>query len=330
MHKIATHLGACLIALTLSSCSETTKVDKGNSEHPRTEQTAKANTSTGIPAFSKDSAYLFVTRQCEFGERVPNTPAHEKCADYLCEQLAKFGAEVTRQKHIATAFDGTKLNSTNIIGTFFPNKGRRVILFSHWDSRPFCDQDEASYKNTPVMGANDGASGVAVLLELARLFQEKEPAVGVDIVFLDTEDYGDPDGNSEDSWCLGTQYWAKNPHYTRVPQYGILLDMVGGDNPHFGIDAASQYYAKDVVSKVWNIANGLGHKEFKNETSGQIIDDHVYVNMIAGIPTIDIIDFNHERGFPSTWHTHNDTPANINKETLGIVGDVVTNVIFRE
>lgn len=284
-----------------------------------------------IPEFSADSAYLYVREQCDFGARVPNSDAHEKCASYLKNKLANYGAEVEMQHFSTTAFDGTKINGTNIIGSFAPEKGRRIILFSHWDSRPFCDQDDSQFRSTPVMGANDGASGVAVILEIARQIQQQQPNIGVDMVFLDAEDYGDANGESEDSWCLGSQYWANHPHYKKKPTYGILLDMVGADHPHFGVDVTSSRFAGETVQKIWNIANALGYKEyFQQRMTSQLIDDHVYINHIAGIPTVDIIDFNTQRGFPETWHTHNDTPENISKSTLNMVGKTLINLIYRE
>lgn len=326
MQKKFVYAGLLASAIAISSCSagDNPSAVKNDKTEEKTEETIS------VPNFSEDSAYQYVVRQCEFGPRVPNTDAHEQCATYLSQQLAAFGAEVTKQTFTATAFNGTELKATNIIGSYFPEKSKRIVLFSHWDSRPFCDQGDPQDFKTPVMGANDGASGVAILLEIARILKEKETNVGVDIVFLDVEDYGDPYGNAQDSWCLGAQYWAKNPHYKAKPQYGILLDMVGGNSPSFGIDYVSHQLAQNVASKVWNIAHTLGYKQFKNEISGQLIDDHVYVNLIAGIPTIDIIDYTSDRGFTATWHTTHDTPENISKETLDMVGRVITKVIFSE
>lgn len=315
-------------AVTFSSCTAEANTAENAPETEQREE-EKPATDIAVPNFSEDSAYQYVVRQCEFGPRVPNTDAHEQCAAYLSQQLAAFGAEVTKQAFITTAFDGTELKATNIIGTFYPEKSERIILFSHWDSRPFCDQGAPQDIQKAVMGANDGASGVAILLEIARILKSNEPNVGVDIVLLDVEDYGDARGAAE-SWCLGSQYWAKQPHYKTKPQYGILLDMVGAPSPSFGIDITSQQLAQSVASKVWNTAHSLGYQQFKNEISGQLIDDHVFVNMITGIPTIDIIDYSQERGFPATWHTAHDTPENISKETLGMVGKVVTKVIFSE
>lgn len=329
MQKRLVYASLLATVISLSSCDADANTTGKEAETEPTKE-EKTATDISIPGFSEDSAYQYVIRQCEFGPRVPNTDAHERCATYLSQQLTALGAEVSTQTFTATAFNGTELKGTNIIGTYYPEKSKRVILFSHWDSRPFCDQGEPQDHKNPVMGANDGASGVAILLEIARTLKENEPNVGVDIVFLDAEDYGDPTGNVQDSWCLGSQHWAKNPHYKTKPQYGILLDMVGGNSPTFGIDYISQQLAQNIASKVWGIAHALGYKQFKDETSGQIIDDHVYVNLIAGIPTIDIIDYSPGRGFPATWHTPHDTPENISKETLGMVGKVVTKVIFNE
>jgi len=208
-----------------------------------------------------------------------------------------------------------------------------VILFAHWDSRPFADHDpNPENHRKPVMGANDGASGVAVLLEIARQLQQHEPPVGIDIVFFDAEDYGEPafeKSNKRDTWCLGAQYWGKKPHYKIKPKYGILLDMVGGRNPEFGMDRVSFQMAPDILTKVWNVARNLGYGSyFLNKQTGYIIDDHVYVNALTGIPTINIIDYNTERGFPETWHTVNDTPENIDIRTLEMVGRTVMYVVY--
>ncbi len=283
--------------------------------------------------FNQDSAFAFVKAQCDFGPRVPNTKQHDSCAAYLSSALRRLGAEVMEQKAVVTAFDGTKLNANNIIGTFFPEKEDRVIFFSHWDSRPFCDHDpDKTNHQKPVIGANDGASGVGVLLELARLIQQKEPKKGVDIVFLDAEDYGAPyffQGNADNDWCLGSQYWSKHTHYKTKPRYGVLLDMVGAENPTFYVDKVSAMYAQSAVSRVWSRAQEMGYGNyFLTQVEGSIMDDHYYVNVWAGIPTVDIIDFNSERGFPTMWHTMNDTPENISPATLGMIGRLLTSLIY--
>lgn len=291
-----------------------------------------------IPAFNSDSAYKFVKTQVDFGPRVPNSTAHKKCGNYLSQALKNYGAVVYEQNMTLTAFDGNTLKSVNIIGAFNPDAQKRIALFSHWDCRPFSDQDTdpANYKK-PVDGANDGASGVGVLLEIARQLGQKMPGVGVDIVFFDAEDYGATEGsanNSEETWCLGSQYWGKTPH---IPGYkanfGILLDMVGAPDAKFYKEQYSLYYAGNIVEKVWKtaISSGFGNY-FIDEQGGGITDDHLYVNKYAGIPTIDIIHFDpkSEHGFGHYWHTVNDTMENIDKNTLYAVGTTLLKVIYNE
>src|ERR1035437_2409374 len=237
-----------LAVIQLSGCSHATQSTKTEEK------------TVYIPEFSKDSAYKYTQKQVDFGPRVPNTKAHDDCAKYLSTELKRLGAEVIDQNADLLAFDGTVLRSTNIIGSFNLKAETRILLFSHWDSRPWSDHDtNPKNRKMPVMAANDGASGVGVLLEMARLIGKNQPAVGIDIIFFDSEDYGAPESfkseNSEDSWCLGTQYWAKNPH---VPGYtarfGILLDMVGGKGATFFKEQSSEYFAQSVVDKVWSEA----------------------------------------------------------------------------
>jgi Zn-dependent M28 family amino/carboxypeptidase len=299
-----------------------------------------AEKTINVPVFSPDSAYLYVKKQVDFGARVPNTVAHDACAEYLASKLKHFGAEVIEQKADLKAFDGTILKSVNIIGSFNPKSETRILLLSHWDSRPWADNDpKPENRKKPVMAANDGASGVGVLLEMARLIGKNEPKVGVDIIFLDSEDYGQPESagggqSSEDSWCLGTQYWAQHPH---VPGYqarfGILLDMVGAPGATFCREQASDYYAGAVVDTVWAQAKSLGFGQyFKDEKGGAITDDHIYVNKIAGIPTIDIIHYdpNSGSGFGAYWHTTHDTMDNVDKNTLNAVGMTLMHVVYNE
>lgn len=279
------------------------------------------------PSFSSDSAFSFIEKQCAFGPRVPNTDAHGKCASYLEEQLHRLTDRVVVQDFESVSFDGKTLKGKNIIGMIHPEMENRIALYSHWDSRPFCDHDDESNWHTPVMGANDGASGVAVLLELARQVRLSGDSVGIDIVFLDLEDYGQPSFSKteeKDTWCLGSQYLARTPYSIVKPRMGILLDMVGGKDPLFAFDDVSSFYAMGHLQTVWDMAKNLGYgKWFVARESGSIIDDHYYINSIARIPTIDIIDYASDRGFPTVWHTVNDTPENIDKATLQMVGEVV-------
>ena len=314
------------IALLLS-CTQTTKSAQNGDKV------------ISVPIFSADSAYIYTKRQVDFGARVPNTKAHEECAQYLLSELRRHGAEVVEQKANLTAFDGTILKSTNIIGSVNPKATTRILLLSHWDSRPWADNDpKPENHKKPVMAANDGASGVGILLEIVRVISKTQPTVGVDVVFVDAEDYGQPEGLSaegnEDSWCLGTQYWAKNPHVSGyTARYGILLDMVGAPGATFYREQSSDYYASSVVNTVWSQAKDLGFGQyFRDEKGGSITDDHIYVNKLLGIPTIDIIHFDPHTasGFGSYWHTTHDTMDNVDKSTLNAVGTTLLHVLYKE
>lgn len=295
-----------------------------------------------IPEFDEDSAYAFVQRQVDFGPRVPGTAAHRSCGDFLAARLEQYGAKVIEQEAAVRAFDGKTLEMRNIIGAYRPELTRRILLAAHWDCRPWSDQEPLpEHRQEPVMGANDGASGVGVLLEIARQIgacltdSSRLPAVGVDIIFFDVEDYGAPSwaADREDSWCLGSQYWARHPHQTGYrAQWGILLDMVGAGNACFMREYFSDHYAQSVVSRVWNCAEALGYGAwFVNARGGAVTDDHLYVNRLAGIPCIDIIDFDEQRGgFFAQWHTRRDDMDQIDSRTLKAVGQTLTAIIFSE
>ena len=317
-----------LICLAVFLCSCNNIKRRSN-----TAQTQSVKT-INIPAFSPDSAYKYVKAQVDFGIRIPNTKTHDDCATYLEEQLSRFSAKTTVQQANLKAFDGTILKSKNIIGSYNPESKNRLLLFAHWDTRPWADSDpDKKNHKTPILGANDGASGVGVLLEIARNLGRQQPSIGIDIAFFDTEDYGTEEGG-EESYCLGTQYWANNLHVPEYQaKYGILLDMVGGPNATFYREQFSDMYAKDVVDKVWSLASTLGFGQyFVNQASGYITDDHIFVNKLAGIPAIDIIQYdkNTRTGFASYWHTVNDTMDNIDKNTLQAVGVTLMNLIYNE
>lgn len=306
--------------------------------------TGKSNTATTetvemikAPEFNADSAYHYVQAQVDFGPRVPNTKEHVACGDYLAAKLEEYGAKVTNQYADLTAYDGTVLKARNIIGAYKPETKKRVALFAHWDTRPWADHDpDEKNHRTPILGANDGASGVGVLLEIARQLQQKEPEIGIDLIFFDAEDGGTPTFHTgpaeETTWCLGSQYWSRVPH---VPGYnarfGILLDMVGGKGATFYRELYSVKYARSVVNKVWKKAEESGYGAFFiNEDGGGVTDDHLFVNRIARIPTIDIVPQDEEYGFGSFWHTMGDTMDVIDKNTLKAVGQTVMEVIYNE
>lgn len=286
--------------------------------------------------FNADSAYRNVKAQVDCGTRVPGTEGHSKCAKLLVNELKRYGADsVIEQKTTVTAFNGDKLPINNIMGSFNKDAKRRVLLLAHWDTRPWADEDpDESRRKQPIPGANDGGSGVGVLLEVARCLQIEKPAIGVDILFVDAEDYGESQGQSENSWCLGTQYWVTKHPYTveNMPIYGILLDIVGGLDARFHREIASHQLAGSIVDKVWGTASMSGYGNvFINQIGGAVMDDHVYVNQL-GIPCIDIIENQNSQtgSFPPTWHTHADNMSNISRTSLKAVGQVVLNVIYNE
>lgn len=293
------------------------------------------------PAFAADSAYAYIERQMAFGPRVPNGAAHMQCAVWLIEQLRACGAEVELQKGFMPDYRGANQQIYNIIGHFYTpemTNRPRILLGAHYDTRPWCDEEEDyddRFYNVP--GANDGASGVGVLLEVARQLGVKLAdstlTKPVDIIFFDCEDMGTPrvytGEEREDTWCLGSQLWATN--YERLSEkpvysFGIVLDMVGAPDAYFPLEMYSTNYAQNYQQKIWKSAEQLGYGAmFASQQSYPITDDHYYINYIAGIPCVDIIhyDIRNATGFPNWWHTRNDDMSNISKSTLQAVGEVV-------
>jgi hypothetical protein len=292
------------------------------------------------PAFMADSAMAYCQAQCDFGPRTMNSKAHDLCEEWIVNKFKGFGLEVETQKADLTGWDGTKLHSTNIIAHFNPQAQRRILICAHWDSRPWADNDPDSTNwHKPVLAANDGASGVGVMLELARILQNDTTlAIGVDLVCFDAEDYGTPQWaekreDSESTWALGAQYWAKNLPENYEPQFGILLDMVGGQGAKFYQEQFSLRYAASIVDKVWSAARHAGFSSlFTNEVGGGITDDHIPVNE-AGIPTVDVIPFYpdcDQSSFGPTWHTVNDDMEHLDINTLKAVGQTLIQVIYSE
>lgn len=313
----------------ITSCNNNTQENTA-----KTEQTPKIEIK--IPEFNGDSALNFVAKQVAFGPRVPGTKAHENCAAYIVNTLKNYGLQVEVQEGITKTFDNKQYRLKNIIASYKPERQSRIFVSAHWDTRPFADQDKEK-KDKPIEGANDGGSGVGILLELARVISINKPTTGIDLIFWDIEDYGQPADSKfpdmEDSYCLGSQYWAKNLSVSYAPKFGINLDMVGAKDAKFYKEANSIYFAASTVEKVWSAAANLGYgNRFINENTGSIIDDHYYVNQIAKIPCIDIIerDPTTNSNFYKHWHTHQDNLSNIDATTLKIVGQTVTKVLFEE
>ena len=322
----------------LLSAAFTTACGSSNKRNSSEENKLEPQTSVQAPAFNADSAYLYIQNQVEFGPRVPNTQAHKACGEFLAKKLESFGAKVYNQHVELIAYDGTLLKSRNIIGAYNPESKKRVMLCAHWDSRPYADNDNAKNHHTPIDGANDGASGVGVLLEIARQLQLQNTNIGIDIIFFDSEDYGTPDfykgDYKEDTWCLGSQYWGRIPHVADYKaRFAILLDMVGGKNARFHYEGYTKRTAHNAMMKVWDIAHETGYANyFVKKDGGEVIDDHVYVNRFRQIPCVDIIHYDTQSntGFNPTWHTLEDNISNIDKASLKAVGQTVMNVIYNE
>jgi len=296
------------------------------------------------PDFNADSAYAFIQNQVDFGFRIPNTPAHDSCGEWIKEKLTEYGFELNVQKGVVTAWTGEKLNMQNIMGQFNPDETNRILLAAHWDSRPYADNDTVD-RNKPIVGANDGGSGVGVLLEIARQVSLVNPNTGVDILFFDAEDMGAMENEGTfgsvnqqmNTWCLGSQYWTQNQPFDTYykPRYGILLDMVGAKDATFPKEGVSQYFAAPQVNRIWKEAEHLGYGDyFVKKIAPQITDDHTYVNQNTSIKMLDIIHYapadNGNYAFGHFHHTHKDNMDIISTETLKAVGQTVLHVVYQK
>ena len=271
-------------------------------------------------AFDGNHAYAMLKAQCDLGVRPPGSAAHEKCKAYILQQLTPNVDKTDTQPFIFHDPErNVTLHLTNIIGVINPSATKKILLFTHWDTRPTADQD-LDHKDRPIMGADDGASGVAALLELARVFHAKRPTVGVILLFVDGEDWG-PD---ENKMYLGARYFAARPGIYK-PSYAILLDMIGQKDLQVHRELGSQSLHPELNDKVWSAASALGYgKQFPDRVKYVIGDDHLSFNA-AGIPAIDLIDFDY--GY---WHTLGDTADKCDPQSLKAVGDVVAKVVYDE
>jgi len=327
MKKILTYIMVLLATTTFGSCKSSGGAGGEN----------VGSDTVSVPTFSADTAMASIYRQCSFGERVLGTQAHEACAQYIIEAFRAQGCKVIRQDADFTVYTGQKFKGCNIIASTNPEATDRIMVCSHWDSRPWADNDpNPANHRKPVMAANDGASGIGVMIELARQIKLQKPTIGVDFVCFDAEDYGVAewdeafDGEEEATWCLGARYWAANPHRTDY-RFAVLLDMVGGKDAVFYQERFSTYYAQSVVRQVWDAAASAGYASaFTEQEGGAITDDHLPLNQIAGIRTIDIIPYypSESSAFGPTWHTVNDTPENISLSTLKAVGQTLMQLIY--
>jgi glutaminyl-peptide cyclotransferase len=339
-------LAGCLTILV--ACSEQScNADK---KKPQT-TTQPSKPLVKAPDFSADSAFAFVKRQVDFGPRVPGSKAHQLCGDWMMAKLKTYGAAVMEQKTTLYRFDGANVPVRNIIASFQPEKTNRIFLCAHWDSRPFGDKDpDAAKQGQPIDGANDGASGAAVLLEIARLLATQTPEIGIDLIFFDTEDMGSPESFSQAAeqlnpgysltWCLGSQYWIRNPHKAGYkPKYGILLDMVGSKEARFNKEKFSMERGEAIVNKIWSRAAQLGYGGYFDQREVQgVVDDHFAIMEKSSINCIDIIDTRPrvaamglpDYAFGPFHHTHQDNMSGIHPEPLKAVGQTLLEVLYNE
>lgn len=315
-------LGFLILTLVVLSCK---------SPENSTKEATKPTRVVAVPDFNADSAYTYIQEQVDFGPRIPNTQAHRKAGDRIIARLNAYGAKLNIQQFRATTYDGVELDLRNIMGSYNPKATKRILLATHWDTRPWASKE----KEDPTIafdGANDGGSGVGVLLEIARqIHLNGDPDVGVDLMFFDGEDWGEEGGGRSDSWCLGSQHWSKNKG-SYSAYYGILLDMVGGKNAQFPYEGYSHQMAKKVMQHVWSTASNIGYSRyFIPRREGSITDDHFYVNKIARIPMIDVLHWEPEHGYFGNWHhTSADNMDLIDKNTLKAVGQTVLHVVYYE
>lgn len=271
--------------------------------------------------FKGERAYQYLNEQCQFGPRFPGSPGHRALKKYLLDFYSRYTNLVKSQDFLwEDTSESLKLELSNIIVSFYPEKNERVILCAHWDTRPWADKDpDPANRSTPILGANDGASGVAVLMELATILSKRKPEYGVDIVLFDGEDYGSDE--HPERWCLGSNHFSRNLGEYKA-SFGILLDMVGDRDLQIHPEGYSSMYAKEIVELVWKKAERLSISEFKPEVKHFMIDDHLFL-IRAGIPCIDLIDFDYPY-----WHTLEDTPDKCCAESLEKVGRVLLSILY--
>lgn len=313
----------------------------GNEDASQKELQEEKKASVIAPNFQSEKAFEKIETQLSFGVRVPNTPGHTKCGDWIVNSLRESGLEVVEQKFEAFSFKGKRLSARNIIAAYNPSATKRILLAAHWDTREVADQDDKK-KDQPILGANDGGSGVAILLQIAEdiNLSISKPNIGIDYIFFDVEDGGKPESavgnalNDYGGYLMGSEYWSKNPHTENYSAfYGILLDMVGAKGATFLKEDGSMQIAPSVVNKVWQIAAEKGFSSyFVVQKGASIMDDHVPVIINRKIPMIDIIDQKLSNGqtFFKYWHTHGDNLEAIDKNTLEAVGETVLQTLYEE
>ncbi len=281
--------------------------------------------SSVTPSFDGDKAYQYLREQVEFGPRVPGTAGAVRCRDYFASFFQGLGVSIETMDftHIDKA-TGKMIPMTNLLAHFkgIDSLSNKTYLFAaHWDSRPRAEMDpDSTRRNNPIPGANDGASGVAVLMELANLLAREKPRVNIDIVLLDGEDWGKQE--DIDEYFLGAKDFVKR-NVGDIYKSAILVDMVGDKDLKICREEFSNHYYPQLNDLIWSTASKLGEKAFVDSVGYSVMDDHLSF-MTIGIPSADIIDFDY-----AYWHTTQDTPDKCSPQSLGIVGRVLTELIYK-
>ena len=272
--------------------------------------------------FAGARAFGYLERQMQFGPRIPGTPGHDRTGDWILERLHATADSVVVQAFTHVTRQGQTLHLRNFLARFRPAAAERVLLLAHWDTRPHADQSaNLGQQRLPVPGANDGASGVAVLLGVADALKAKPPATGVDLLFVDGEDFGDFTSDSNDV-LMGSRFFTAHQPPGFPPLFAVLFDMVADKDQQFYYEANSQAFAPEVVERVWHTAADLGYgRIFIPGVKHTLIDDHVALQK-AGIHAIDVVDFDYPY-----WHTTEDTIDKVSAASLQVVGDVAVALV---
>lgn len=326
MRTISSYFFLLLFCLLLCfSCNEEQQQKPNPKSQPKKETTLPEISTADIPEVSEERLKEFMETQVGFGPRVPDSKASQQFVEWAIQEFEALNFKVIIDAHKVRMHNGQVVTANNVIAKFNSTQPKRIMLAAHYDSRMIADQDNER-QNEAIDGANDGASGVAVLLEIATLLKQNNSNLGIDFVLFDAEDQGSSVGNNPSSWCLGSQAFAKaNKAKASTYQFGILFDMVGGEGAVFPKEGYSVAYAPNVVNSVWRIAYQLGYSDlFSNLSASGLIDDHLFINRIMGVPMIDIIDYDQYSGFHETWHTHSDNLNAIDYSIMRRVVEVVT------
>ncbi len=337
-HRHTPHYIGITIIATLTLCLAACR-------HGRDRSAADTDTIAlaAAPRFCADTAMSYIRAQCDFGPRAPRLYAHDACAKWIAATFRRHGATIVEDHATLTGWDGQQLPCLNIGASLWPEKADRVLFTAHYDSRAWADNDpDAANHHTPVPAANDGASGIAVMLEMARLLSRQPLPFGVDFVCFDLEDQGTPQWAEDEAttdddlsyWCLGSRHWAEQAAATGYrARYAVNLDMVGGRGARFLIEGFSARYARPLTDMVWHLGIQLGYGEiFIDRQGGYVTDDHVPVNHMARIPAIDIVPHTDDARstFGPTWHTLADTPENIDPQVLTAVGQTLLQLLYND